>query len=825
MSFRKLTSLIFTILCALQLLCTQSSSVVMTGGSEVVGTMVDKDGKPVQGAVVRLDTMITTADTSFDSIAFAVTDNQGSFKIKRDHGGGIYSIYGNYKNQTLVVLVRGIKDPNTDTVFHEINVGRCVMLAPGFIKGKIVKYSAPDSMEGTYCYIPGTSISATTDDSGKFVMSGLAPDTYSVYFSAQSYLPLRLYTIVVHSSDTADIGIDSLSLDPNQPLGPPRSLHAFLDTAQGSVTVSWSKLPVNDLQGYIVSHGKIGNAFRFDTISKNDTIFFDTLYRDLNDTSRFAAQYSVAGFDNADRGLFSQPVSMQIVPPYNARTIFKFSIAATSSDTIVAGDSVSVIVHFVNNRYSNKKLVWYVQDTGRAPLKTVIALQQAGLDTLKTVFQHDGNSTILVKALDERGMSWVDSLAVHTRPHPVDLIRSDSTLSSLTLYWQKSNSQEFSSYRVFKRIQLKDSLINTISVRTDTVQTISTYKTGPAQYFVIVADSQNNVSRPGKICTAWIKNSPPVFTIDSTTLPRTVSINSRMKISLLAHDINGDSISFSASSSYGTISGDSFVWTPSQIDTGSKRIVFYVSDPLGAKDSLRWNVVVTTSGFMSYADSMAVPRFSVAATMVNDVLYVAGGTQYISQSGAMQPYSMSAVEKKSLSVNSVWTKSISLSVPRSDFGMASNGNTIVVLGGAQVVGQFKPAINANSIDTISPTGQTWQTAYTMASPLIGNAVCSIGNKIYSIGGMTSSTNVSNKILEYDLSTGVLKTVVYLNSSRTYSQAVASGGKIYIMGGWGGAATLEQGSALSSMEVFNPATNAIETAVDSLKIARYYAPPL
>jgi len=819
MSFRKPTSLFFTALCALQLLCTQSNTVVMTGGSEVVGKMVDKAGNPISGAIIRLDTTVNSSDTSFDSLTSVNTNPDGSFIIKRDHGGGTYSIYGNYKNQTLVILIRNIKDTVTDTLFHIVDIGTHIMVEPGFIKGRIIKYSAPDSMDGTTCYIPGTSFSATTDDSGKFVISGIAPETCSVYFSAPYYSPLHLKNIVVSSGKVTDIGTDSLSLDPNQPLGSPRSVRIAYDTVHGVVTVSWSKLPVSDLQGYVISRSLNSNGMTIvlDTVSILDTFFMDTLYRSFNDTIQRIVQYEVAGIDNADRGLFSQPVSAPIVAPYNVRTIFYFS----PSDTFTAGDSIKVVVKFVNNQYLNKKISWFLQDTGNASLQTDAVSQKSGFDTLKTIFPHDGKVILLVKSVDERGMAWIDSSPVNVIPHAVDIIRCDSTTSGITLHWQKSNQSDFASYRLYKKNKPNDSLLFTFTSRSDTAKTISTYKNGNAQYYVVVVDSQNIVSKPGKICNAWIKNSPPIFVVDTTTLLTTLSVNSPLNVVLSAKDLNGDSVTFTKGTSVGSITAHLFSWIPTTNDTGTRKIIIYAIDSLGAKDSLVWTVRVTISGLCTYGDSMSTPRFSAAAAVVNDVLYVAGGTQYISQSGSMQPFSLSTVEKHSLPSNSAWTTMPALNSLRSDFGMVASGNQLIAVGGVQAVGQVKPAIFINSIDTISSTGSKWQTAFTMPASLAGSAVCSIGSKVYCIGGMINATTVSNKILEYDASTGTLNTITSLQSARAYSQAVVDSGKIYVIGGWGGSADFGQGNSLSSMEIFDPATKLVTIAADSLKTARYY----
>ena len=174
MLIRRFATLALCACAAFVMKCAKTDDVALTGGSEVVGKLVKQDGSPVDGAVVRLDTAAFSSDTLYDSLTTTITDAKGNFAFRRNHGGGTYSIYGDYNKSELVVLVPDIRDTVTSNVFHEVNVGTHTMLPPGFISGRVVTDEA--SLTGTVCYIPGTSLAAITDDKLVLTTLDLTPE-------------------------------------------------------------------------------------------------------------------------------------------------------------------------------------------------------------------------------------------------------------------------------------------------------------------------------------------------------------------------------------------------------------------------------------------------------------------------------------------------------------------------------------------------------------------------------------------------------------------------------------------------------------------------
>ena len=216
MTIRRQAYLVVCACAALAMLCNEPPTIVRTGGSEVVGTLVRQNGTPVAGAVVHLDTAAYSSDTTYVALDSTITDSKGAFSFRRMHGAGFFSIYGDYHSSELVALLRALKDTASPTTFHKVDVGTHAMFPPGFISGKVVIDET--SMTGTICYIPGTSLMAITGDDGSFVISGVPVDTYRVFFAYPDYLVGRDSGVIVKSGDTTDVGTILLNYDPNKAL-------------------------------------------------------------------------------------------------------------------------------------------------------------------------------------------------------------------------------------------------------------------------------------------------------------------------------------------------------------------------------------------------------------------------------------------------------------------------------------------------------------------------------------------------------------------------------------------------------------------------------
>lgn len=818
MTTRRFVCLVICACAAFAMRCSHSPGIVSMGGSEVVGTMVKQDGSPVQGATVYLDTAGYVSDTTYELLDTTTTDEKGHFVIKREHLGGTYSIYGSYNNKELVVLVRDVNDTVASDKDHILDVGTNTMLPPGYISGKVI-VDEP-SLAGTICYIPGTSLMAITDDDGAFVMSGVPADTYRVYFSFPNYIVGRDTGVIVASGETADIGTIILSYDPNKGVPTPRSVTIAYDTLHGVAVLTWHTVHVSDLSGYIVYRGIDGSPIvAIDTVPAADTVYLDTLYHSFTVSNVFSVQYEVSAFDIAtNEGNLSNPVTVEAVPPALVRTVFMIGISG-GSDTVEAGDTLSVIVAFANKNNAIVTLAWFASYPGTA-LKLDSMNVKSGKDTLRHAFDRSGAFTLFVEAMDDHGNSWVDSLALAVIPGHVDAVSCDSTTTGVTIRHRQSHEPGFARYRLYRKTATGDTLLHVATARSDTSYAVLFNTNGSFQYFVTVMDSQGRVSVPGKSVTAWIKNSPPVFTNDTSAITKSARVGDRYQVDIGITDVNGDSLTLKLLGPTGmTLVTGHLTWTPAIADTAQKHVAIQADDGRGGFDTLQWDVFVSPINVCAWGDSMPTARFSLSATVLNGVIYAAGGAKFFNSGGRLTPIPVSAVEAYPL-FNGPWTKKAGLTPARFALGLAGSGTKLFTLGGT------KDGVNHfTSIDSISPGGIAWDTAGVLPVPVAGSAVCAIGNKVYCIGGLAKVAGediVSDKIYEFDITSGQCILKNYMQTNRAFHSVAVVDGKIYIIGGLGGSTSQYDCIPQRSMEIYNPATNMIEPdAPDSLATARYY----
>ncbi len=792
------------------------TGVATTGGSEVVGVLVKQGGVPVEGAVVHLDS--ATSDTSYKILDSGYTNSTGKFSIKHDLGNAFYSIYGDYHNKELVVLIRDVKDTDTSSLFHEVDVGTHTMYPPGFISGRVI-IDEP-SLTGTICYIPGTSFMAVTDDLGNFVISGVPADTYKVYFDFPNYVVGRDSGVIVKSGATTDVGTIVLFYDPNKPIPAPRSVAVTYDTLRGIMTVSWSSVHVSDLKGYVVSRSINGSVFTvLDTVATVDSMFHDTL--DSVYLSYDTCRYEVAAFDSGTSISSSNPVWFVTVPPSLVRTVFTFQqVSGAVNDTAEACSTIVITASYFNINNQNKLITWY-DAYPNSVLRQDSIDSKYGADTVRHAFSSSGRAVLYVSASDDHGNIWRDSIVLVVRPGHVDAVSCDSTAAGVTIRWNASRQSNFADYRLYRVKTGGDTLLYAATAIADTSHIVQFAKNGVFQYYVVVADSQGRVSPHGKSINAWIKNTAPQFTNDTTAIPKTASVGKQYLVQLAITDINGDSLSLKQLGTLGlTVSGTTVSWTPTILDTGTKHVSIQVNDGFGGLETLSWNVKVVPVGVCAWGDSMTTARFSLGATVLNGTLYAAGGAKFFNSGGKLVSIAVSAVEAYPLSSSGSWEKTASLASARYALGLAGYGSTLFSFGGT------KDGVNHFSdVDSVSVTGTVWDTACALPVPFAGSAVCAIGNKTYCIGGITKvadSDVVSNAIYEFDASTGQCVLKNYMRTRRVFHQAAVLNGKIYIIGGLAGASSLNDCVAQASMEVFNPATNMSEPdTFGSLGTPRYY----
>ena len=352
----------------------------------------------------------------------------------------------------------------------------------------------------------------------------------------------------------------------------------------------------------------------------------------------------------------------------------------------------------------------------------------------------------------------------------------------------------------------------------DTVYSILTRKNGIKKYIVKVAAGNNLISFAGSAAAGGIINSPPRITTDTSAIAKAANAGVLYHVKLAVADPNKDSISFTQlSSNAGLTISDSMVsWTPGVSETGTRHISVRVSDGWGGADTISWDVLVTPSNVWSSIASLLKPRRFLSAAVINGVLYAAGGgtLRFDGMNYTISP--SNAVEAFSIASGTAWSPVASLPTARYRTACAPLSGTLFSFGG------FGSYDYVATVDSFNPVSNSWGTAGQLPTVRVGAAVCSYGNKLYLIGGQSyagSFSTVSSNIDEWDPASGWTAKATMKNQ-RMDHQAVLLNNKIYIIGGLGGSVDPNNCVPEQSVEVYDPATNGLDTAA-SLNTGRWY----
>ncbi len=530
---------------ALLVRCSPTQIAGSGSGSEVVGFLVDGKGNRIAGATVVADTAqvqkdsTSILDTAGLHRADTLSDAAGRFVLHHlDTTGGVYNIRCSYNKGALVALI-----PDVKVVTFDTDLGVDTMYPPGSISGRVVLGGGPDA--GVFCYVPGTSFIAMSNDTGGFTISGVPKGVYKVYFYFPGYLVAVDSQVTVVSGQVTNVGATGLSLDPTGAPPPPAGLSATVDTADGIVRLSWDSVMVSDLVGYRVyrrDSADTGYSVIGSSAPITDTFFVDTVYKNSQDSLVHDYSYVVKAFDvETNASAFSNLVSVRTVPPSSVRTVFWLTMPFPASDTASAGDTVRIAARFSSGLTKTDTVTWFTGTPGSAFLKKTWFGAKQGNDTLSYAWTASGSKEVYIQALDERGMVWLDSIHLVVRPRAVDVVTVRSTDSSCTVLWRASAEPAFKEYRLL----VSDTAAGTATVVADseagvqdTAFTIITWKNGPKKYSVIVAASNGLVSNPGKASTGAIVNTPPRFLADSATISKIANVGTTYVVKLAVVDVN-----------------------------------------------------------------------------------------------------------------------------------------------------------------------------------------------------------------------------------------------------------------------------------------------
>jgi N-acetylneuraminic acid mutarotase len=227
-------------------------------------------------------------------------------------------------------------------------------------------------------------------------------------------------------------------------------------------------------------------------------------------------------------------------------------------------------------------------------------------------------------------------------------------------------------------------------------------------------------------------------------------------------------------------------------------------------------VVVTPSNVWSSIASLSKPRRFLSAAVLNGVLYAIGGGK-MSFDGMNYTISpSSAVEAFSLAAGTAWSSVAALPSVRYRTACAPLSGKIFSFGGS---GSFD---YVTTVDSFNPVSNSWGPAGQLSAARVGAAVCAVGTKLYLTGGQSysgSNFTVTSSIDEWDPVSGWTHKV-NMKQQRMDHQAVVLNNKIYLIGGLGGSADPNSCVPEQSVEVYDPAANALDTAAP-LNTGRWY----
>lgn len=209
----------------------------------------------------------------------------------------------------------------------------------------------------------------------------------------------------------------------------------------------------------------------------------------------------------------------------------------------------------------------------------------------------------------------------------------------------------------------------------------------------------------------------------------------------------------------------------------------------------------TAAGTWTTKASMTINRGAGHAVgVVNGIVFVAGGGGPI---GALEAYDPNT---------DTWTTKASMT-PRGQPAAAGIGSLLYVVGGASGGTRF------TTLEIYSPDTDTWSPGAAMPTARDGLGVAVVGGILYAVGGIGSLSTNLDAVEKYDPRLNSWTSgLAPMPTARRQMAVEAVNGLIYAIGGFGGITGSGGGSALATVEAYDPASDSWTTKA-SLPFAR------
>jgi len=200
--------------------------------------------------------------------------------------------------------------------------------------------------------------------------------------------------------------------DPAGPPPVPEGLTVTYDTLRGCAVLTWNPVAVEDLAGYVVYRNDTTSSepLRINMRLLKDTVYIDTIFQDVMDTTDRAFAYRIKAQDiNANQSIvYSNAGVVNACSPMNVRTVISMKLINTHDDT------VAIITSYHNKTRKNVNLKWFTGNDNTI-VKTLENTTLDGEDTLRRSWDDFTANMMHVAITDDGGTVWLDSISLNNR--------------------------------------------------------------------------------------------------------------------------------------------------------------------------------------------------------------------------------------------------------------------------------------------------------------------------------------------------------------------------------------------------------------------------
>ena len=165
---------------------------------------------------------------------------------------------------------------------------------------------------------------------------------------------------------------------------------------------------------------------------------------------------------------------------------------------------------------------------------------------------------------------------------------------------------------------------------------------------------------------------------------------------------------------------------------------------------------------------MPTPRSAMAAAILDDKIYVAGGQGHkVKKDKIVEVYDIKSDK---------WTKGTSLPEPVDHLGMASYDGKLYVVGGAHKYGY------SNKLLIYDPSTKNWTEGKPMPGARTALTANFIDGKLFAVGGVDDVHNVVGTNLVYDPVNDTWTEKAPMPTARHHLTSSVVNGKLYVIGG-------------------------------------------